>query len=107
VQQNTLRGLEFAGVLAGVLSEGGAAFAITSLIIPKQKGEANNVEMLNEEELFEYQEPRGLLQLGWIHTHPTQSCFLSSIDVHTQYGYQVRRRCFGRQLGRFVPSRPP
>lgn len=22
-------------------------------------------------------------------THPTQSCFMSSIDVHTQYSYQV------------------
>ncbi|KAK9863248.1 hypothetical protein WJX84_001405, partial [Apatococcus fuscideae] len=23
------------------------------------------------------------------HTHPTQTCFLSSVDIHTQYGYQV------------------
>ena len=27
--------------------------------------------------------------LGWIHTHPTQSCFMSSRDLHTQVGYQV------------------
>lgn len=24
-----------------------------------------------------------------VQTHPTQSCFMSSIDVHTQYSYQV------------------
>lgn len=33
--------------------------------------------------------PRELYPLGWIHTHPTQTCFLSSVDVHTQCGYQT------------------
>lgn len=32
---------------------------------------------------------RELYPLGWIHTHPTQTCFLSSVDVHTQCGYQT------------------
>jgi len=27
--------------------------------------------------------------LGWIHTHPTQTCFMSSRDLHTHCGYQV------------------
>ena len=31
----------------------------------------------------------GLLTFGWIHTHPTQTCFLSSIDMHTQFSYQI------------------
>ena len=26
--------------------------------------------------------------VGWIHTHPTQSAFLSSVDLHMQYSYQ-------------------
>lgn len=34
------------------------------------------------------QDKRSLFPLGWVHTHPTQSCFLSSIDIHTQCGYQ-------------------
>ncbi len=38
------------------------------------------------------QDRRALYPLGWIHTHPTQTCFLSSVDVHTQCGYQARRR---------------
>lgn len=46
-------------------------------------------QALNEEEIFEAQDSRGLYPLGWIHTHPTQTCFLSSIDVHTHCGYQV------------------
>lgn len=33
---------------------------------------------------------RALYPLGWIHTHPTQTCFLSSVDVHTHCGFQVR-----------------
>lgn len=51
------------------------------------------VQALNEEEIFEAQDSRSLYPLGWIHTHPTQTCFLSSVDVHTQCGYQVCKHC--------------
>ncbi len=47
------------------------------------------LQALNEEEIFDVQDKRSLYPLGWIHTHPTQTCFLSSVDVHTQCGYQV------------------
>jgi STAM-binding protein len=40
-------------------------------------------------ELFEYVDTEGLMVCGWIHTHPTQTCFLSSRDLHTSVGYQV------------------
>lgn len=51
------------------------------------------LQMLNEEDLVEATESRGgLFTLGWIHTHPTQSCFLSSIDMHTHCNYQVGRQ---------------
>lgn len=46
-------------------------------------------QALAEEEIFEAQFERELYPLGWIHTHPTQTCFLSSVDVHTQCGYQT------------------
>jgi len=26
--------------------------------------------------------------IGWIHTHPSQTAFLSSVDIHTQFYYQ-------------------
>ncbi|KAJ6868477.1 Associated molecule with the SH3 domain ofAM 1 isoform 3 [Populus alba x Populus x berolinensis] len=49
----------------------------------------NQCQTTNEEEIFEVQDKRSLFPLGWIHTHPTQSCFMSSIDVHTHYSYQI------------------
>ena len=45
--------------------------------------------MLAEEEIFEVQDSRALYPLGWIHTHPSQTCFLSSVDIHTHCGFQV------------------
>ncbi|XP_026404967.1 AMSH-like ubiquitin thioesterase 3 isoform X3 [Papaver somniferum] len=43
----------------------------------------------NEEEIFAIQDEHSLFSLGWIHTHPSQTCFMSSIDLHTQFSYQV------------------
>ncbi|KAJ2842952.1 hypothetical protein GGI22_007377, partial [Coemansia erecta] len=40
-------------------------------------------------ELFAEQMHRDLITLGWIHTHPTQTCFMSSLDLHTQCSYQL------------------
>lgn len=165
---NTRRGVETCGILAGRLAGDDSTFTISTLIIPKQEGTTDTVQVrvetvrwaregegrvagadgsgmhaprscaarhccrfsfstlrvstaapetpshrkppspllssahtqpqqhpptpqaLNEEEIFEAQDSRGLYPLGWIHTHPTQTCFLSSIDVHTHCGYQVR-----------------
>jgi len=46
-------------------------------------------QTLNEEEIFEVQDRLSLFPLGWIHTHPTQTCFMSSVDLHTHYSYQI------------------
>ncbi|KAL3685643.1 hypothetical protein R1sor_003665 [Riccia sorocarpa] len=84
---NTAKNLETCGVLAGSLKTG--VFNVTTLIIPKQEATSDSCQTLNEEELFEAQDNRGLFQLGWIHTHPSQTCFMSSIDLHTHYSYQI------------------
>ncbi|KAK9071178.1 hypothetical protein SSX86_009746 [Deinandra increscens subsp. villosa] len=86
-KSNTNKGLETCGILAGSLKN--RKFFVTTLIIPKQEGTENSCQATNEEEIFEVQDKRSLFPLGWIHTHPTQSCFMSSIDVHTHYGYQI------------------
>lgn len=86
---NTRSGIESCGILAGSLREKQGIFVISTLIIPKQEGTSDTVQALNEEEIFDVQDKRALYPLGWIHTHPTQTCFLSSVDVHTQCGYQV------------------
>jgi STAM-binding protein len=44
---------------------------------------------MDEEELvLQFTEERSLITLGWIHTHPSQSCFMSSVDLHTHSGFQ-------------------
>jgi len=87
--QNTRKGIESCGILAGKLDGKSNTFTITTLIIPHQEGTRDTVTALNEEDIFEVQDSRGLYPLGWIHTHPTQTCFMSSVDIHTQVGYQT------------------
>ncbi|KAL7152984.1 hypothetical protein ABFS83_04G135300 [Erythranthe nasuta] len=84
---NTNKNLETCGVLAGSLKN--RKYYITALIIPKQESTPDSCQTTNEEEIFEVQDKQCLFPLGWIHTHPTQSCFMSSIDVHTHYCYQI------------------
>ncbi|KAH6769619.1 hypothetical protein C2S52_014422 [Perilla frutescens var. hirtella] len=86
-RENTAKNLETCGVLAGSLKN--RVFHITTLIIPKQESTSDSCQTLNEEEIFEVQDTRSLFPLGWIHTHPTQTCFMSSVDLHTHYSYQV------------------
>ncbi|KAJ9187277.1 hypothetical protein P3X46_002751 [Hevea brasiliensis] len=86
-KSNTDKNLETCGVLAGSLKN--RKFYITALIIPKQESTSDSCQTTNEEEIFEVQDKRSLFPLGWIHTHPTQSCFMSSIDLHTHYSYQI------------------
>ncbi|XP_062206406.1 AMSH-like ubiquitin thioesterase 2 isoform X3 [Phragmites australis] len=46
-------------------------------------------QAVNEEEIHAVLSEQSLYPAGWIHTHPSQTCFLSSIDLHTQYSYQA------------------
>ncbi|OIW00139.1 hypothetical protein TanjilG_29129 [Lupinus angustifolius] len=84
---NTRKNLETCGVLAGSLKN--RVFLITTLIIPKQESTSDSCQTLNEEEIFEVQDSLSLFPLGWIHTHPSQTCFMSSVDLHTHYSYQI------------------
>ncbi|CAN6451592.1 unnamed protein product [Victoria cruziana] len=86
-KSNTIKNLETCGVLAGSLKN--RKFCVTSLIIPKQESTSDSCQTMNEEEIYDVQDKRSLFPLGWIHTHPTQSCFMSSIDLHTHYSYQI------------------
>ncbi|XP_010549118.1 PREDICTED: AMSH-like ubiquitin thioesterase 1 [Tarenaya hassleriana] len=86
-KSNTVKNLETCGVLAGSLKD--RKFHVTALIIPKQESTSNTCQTTNEEEIFEVQDKQSLFPLGWIHTHPTQSCFMSSVDLHTHYSYQI------------------
>ncbi|XWS34798.1 hypothetical protein CRYUN_Cryun21dG0068300 [Craigia yunnanensis] len=86
-KDNIENDLETCGVLGAFLEKG--TFYVTNLIIPKQESTSNSCQAINEKEIFAIQNEQSLFPVGWIHTHPSQSCFMSSIDLHTQYSYQV------------------
>jgi proteasome lid subunit RPN8/RPN11 len=81
------RGVETCGILCGTMAD--AALTVTHLVLPKQRGEADSCEMESEEEVLEATVSAGVLTLGWVHTHPSQGCFLSSLDLHTHLSYQI------------------
>lgn len=85
--QNTRKGLEMCGILCGT-SVNNALF-VSCLVIPKQTCTTDTCETDNEEDVIEFCMREDLMVFGWIHTHPTQTCFMSSRDLHTQSGYQV------------------
>uniref|UniRef100_A0A674B2E8 STAM binding protein like 1 n=1 Tax=Salmo trutta TaxID=8032 RepID=A0A674B2E8_SALTR len=84
---NTARGIETCGVLCGKLTQN--EFMLTHVVVPKQSAGPDYCDMENVEELFSFQDHHNLLTLGWIHTHPTQTAFLSSVDLHTHGSYQL------------------
>ncbi|XP_062307195.1 STAM-binding protein-like A isoform X1 [Osmerus eperlanus] len=84
---NTSRAVETCGILCGKLTRN--AFTVTHVIVPKQSGGPDYCDTENEEELFLIQDQYDLITLGWIHTHPTQTAFLSSVDLHTHCSYQI------------------
>lgn len=85
-EHNTSKNIETCGILSGKMERG--VFFITHVLIPKQTGTPDSCNAEGEEDLFAYQDSHDLLSLGWIHTHPTQTAFLSSVDLHTHYPYQ-------------------
>ncbi|KAG5949372.1 hypothetical protein E4U53_005904 [Claviceps sorghi] len=85
--QNTRRGLEMCGILCGTPVNN--ALFVRCLLIPDQKCTSDTCETENESAIFDFCAAEDLMVLGWIHTHPTQTCFMSSRDLHTHAGYQV------------------
>ncbi|CAK4030717.1 AMSH-like protease sst2 [Lecanosticta acicola] len=87
--ENTLRNLETCGILCATLISN--ALFITHLIVPDQTSTSDTCDTTEEGDnaLFDFCDSHNLLVCGWIHTHPSQSCFLSSRDLHTSSGYQV------------------
>jgi len=83
---NTKKSVETCGILAGEFKRN--SLVISHLIIPKQTGTSDSCTTQNEEELITAQVQHDVVTLGWIHTHPTQTAFLSSVDLHTQCSYQ-------------------
>ncbi|BFG16426.1 hypothetical protein CerSpe_027020 [Prunus speciosa] len=86
-KDNTEKDLETCGTLGAFLKNG--TFYVTTLIIPKQECTSDSCQATNDEEVFSIQNEQSLFPVGWIHTHPSQKCFMSSVDLHTHYSCQV------------------
>ncbi|VDP44132.1 unnamed protein product [Soboliphyme baturini] len=103
-ENNTKNDIETCGILCGKLVNG--TFEVSHLIVPKQSGTSTSCNAEDEKDFFALQIQHDLLQLGWIHvtcfflsyrsisgenfkTHPTQTAFLSSVDLHTHCSYQL------------------
>jgi STAM-binding protein len=86
-EPNTRRNLETCGMLCGTLISN--ALFISKVVIPDQESTSDTCDTINESAFFDYCAAEDLMVLGWIHTHPTQTCFMSSRDLHTHCGYQI------------------
>ncbi|RUS90588.1 hypothetical protein EGW08_001676 [Elysia chlorotica] len=74
-ESNTRREAETMGILCGKMY----GFVFPPVL---------STDMENEEELIFFQDEHNLITLGWIHTHPTQTAFLSSVDLHSHFPWQ-------------------
>ncbi|KAL9645911.1 hypothetical protein ABK040_001020 [Willaertia magna] len=107
----TKKGIEFCGIFAGQLIQE-KYFTINYLFIPKQENTPNSCKAINELEILNILDDLNqqntlqntlqntqtlqntlqnneIISIGWIHTHPIQNAFLSSIDLRTHFGYQT------------------
>ena len=85
------RGIETCGLLLGREEAPSRNLLVSHIFLPTQKGGENDCELLpsGEDALLRYCLENGLMTLGWIHTHPSQGCFMSAVDVHTHSSYQA------------------
>lgn len=86
-RQNTEKNIETCAIMAGKFAR--SQLSISHLLVPKQSGTADSCFTESEEEVLEYQDELGLDTIGWVHTHPTQTAFMSSVDLHTHCSYQL------------------
>ncbi|KAJ7463120.1 hypothetical protein B0H11DRAFT_2310386 [Mycena galericulata] len=82
---NTARNLETCGLLLG-REVGYPRYLVSTLLIPKQHATSDTCRIDDEEGVLRFTEARALITLG--STHPTQSCFMSSVDLHTHASFQ-------------------
>ena len=83
---NSDRGIETMGTFGGQWCNN--RFLVTHLLIPRQVGKSDSCTMDGLEDVWKIHDKENIIFLGWIHTHPAYSVFLSSVDMHTQYEWQ-------------------
>jgi STAM-binding protein len=84
--ENTENEKETLGILAGSLEDN--RYEVRGLLLPKQVGQGDSCECVDDEGLYNALLSRAWTVMGWIHTHPKHDLFLSSVDLHTHSNYQ-------------------
>ena len=91
VKDNTKsKGIETFGYLLAEKSSKG--FSIRTVYLPEQSATDNMCEptatgdILFNQYLVQHPD---LSTIGWIHTHPDQTNFMSSMDLHTHYPFHL------------------
>ena len=75
-----MKNIETCGTIGG--KDAGKRFTVTHLFIPKQQGASDSCTAVDEDLTNNVLQQNSCTALGWIHTHPTQTSFLSSVDLH-------------------------
>ncbi|KAL0211426.1 hypothetical protein P9112_009724 [Eukaryota sp. TZLM1-RC] len=87
VSEDLSHNRESCALLCGSLNQ--STYQISHMILPKQEGDADSCHITDETSIIPVIENHDLIILGWIHTHPTQTAFLSAVDLHTHLGLQM------------------
>ncbi len=85
-ESNSAINIETLGLIGG--KDLGHCFMVSHLVIPSQIATHETCEQLGHELVSETFLKENIIQLGWIHTHPSFDVFPSSVDMHNQYKYQ-------------------
>ncbi|KAJ6539794.1 hypothetical protein DFH09DRAFT_929957, partial [Mycena vulgaris] len=88
---NSARNLETCGLLLGgkVMRDADKLrFVVETLLIPQEHATSDTFTVDEGEGVLGFTEERGLITLGWIHIQPTQSCFMSWVDLHAPASFQ-------------------
>lgn len=69
-ERNTRINIETCGLLMGTMDAN--MLQVNHLLIPKQTATSDRCDTQDEEGIWNFMESRGLVTLGWCHTHPQQ-----------------------------------
>ncbi|KAF9261237.1 hypothetical protein L218DRAFT_870488 [Marasmius fiardii PR-910] len=84
---NTTLNKETCGLFYGTKVSG--KYIATTLLIPKQHSTSDTCTLDEVHLITEFEQKQDLIRLGWILTHPTQSCFMTSMDLHSHCAFQL------------------
>lgn len=85
--RNTMKNVETVAYLAG-RELNATQFLVSHLVLPEQFGFSDYFKVKDSMDLIRYLDQHDLLTLGWIHSHPVESNYLSSSDMHYHSVFQ-------------------